>query len=75
MNYVDPFGAPEYFCNKMVLESAAPGLVKARMIIYEKGEAILRCTLLLPDFVLASNIKLAREFLTETPSQELALSH
>ena len=49
--YADPFGAPEFFCNDMVLEQIAPGLVRARMICHDAGDPILRCTLIMPESV------------------------
>jgi hypothetical protein len=66
-DFIDPYGAAEYFCNDMILEKVAPGLVRARMLTRENGEAILRCTLLLPETVLGHNIERTREFMDSTP--------
>lgn len=63
MNFIDAFGAPEFFCTDMKLEDAEPGLVRVRMICHEAGEAILRCTLLLPEKVVLSNLARTTEFL------------
>jgi len=68
-DFVDPYGAPEFFCNDMILEAVAPGLVKVRMLARENGECILRCTLLLPEAVLAHNIKRTREFMVSEHSR------
>jgi hypothetical protein len=70
--FIDPYGAAEYFCNDMVLERVAPGLVKARMLSRENGEAILRCTLLLPETVLGQNVERACEFMDSTPRRMMA---
>jgi hypothetical protein len=70
--FIDPYGAAEYFCNDMILEKVAPGLVKARMLTRENGEAILRCTLLLPETVLGPNIERTREFMDSTSRRMMA---
>lgn len=62
-DFIDPFGAPEFFCNDMLLELVAPGLVRVRILAHEHGDTILRCTLLLPESVLASNIVRTRDFM------------
>ena len=61
--WCDPFGAPEFFCNDMVLEAVAPGLVKVRMLARENGETILRCTLLLPESILPQNMARTKDFM------------
>lgn len=66
-SYIDPFGAPEYYCNDMALEALSPGLVRVRMLIRESGEVILRCTLLLPESVVAQNMARTTAFMTHQP--------
>jgi hypothetical protein len=66
-NYIDPYGSPEFFCNDMILEQIAPGLIRVRMLCHENGESVLRCTLLLPEAVLGRNIQRTREFIDTTP--------
>jgi len=71
--FIDPFGAPEFFCNDMLLEQVAPGLVKVRMLAREpRGDVILRCTLLLPESVLASNIARTKEYMGEPHARVMA---
>lgn len=65
--FIDPFGAPEYFCNDMALEALAPGLVRVRMLARESGEVILRCTLLIPVTVVANNMAITTAFMTHQP--------
>lgn len=69
MNFVDPFGAPEFFCNDMILEQVAPGLIRVRMIAHENGESILRCTLLLPESALTSNMARTKSFMEQQPKR------
>lgn len=46
---IDPFGAPEVFCQDAIFEIAAPGLVRVTMVTREaEGEAIVKVKLLMP---------------------------
>lgn len=71
-NWSDPYGAPEFFANDMELELVAPGLVRARILCREKGETILRCTLLLPEAVVSNNMKRTKAFMLATVDEAVA---
>lgn len=63
MAYIDPHGAPQYFCDDMALEDIAPGVVAVRMLCRDGGETILRCTLIMAAHVVTSNMERATAFL------------
>ncbi len=64
-SFTDPFGAPEYFCNNMVLETLAPGMVWCRMLYRKAGEQILRCTIIMPQSLVPKNMDAAEQFMGE----------
>jgi hypothetical protein len=45
---IDPFCAPEFFCDDATFEMAAPGVVRVFMTLHEHGEVIAKVRLLLP---------------------------
>lgn len=61
--FIDPFGAPEYFVDAMKLEEIAPGLIRARMLVHEGGETVLRCTLIMQAHVVPQNMAEATAFM------------
>jgi hypothetical protein len=66
-DYIDPYGAPEYYCNHMILESMLPGAVWGRMLYRRNGETILRCTLIMPQSLIPQNIAVAHSFMSDRP--------
>lgn len=60
---VDDYGAPEFFCDDMLLEMVGPGIVRALMVAHEAGGTIVKCKLLLPISVLSHNILRTQVFM------------
>lgn len=63
MPYSDPFGAPQYFCEDMILEDIAPGIVAVRMLCRDGGDMILRCTLIMAAAAVTANMARTAAFL------------
>lgn len=66
--FLDPFGAPEFFCTGLAfLQMAGPGIV--RFVFYEDDgeplESIVRVKLLLPATVIPGNQLRTRAFLAK----------
>lgn len=64
MAWIDP-GAPTFFCNDMILDVAAPGIVRVQMICREGEDTIVCCNLVLPEAVVAKNMRTAARFMRE----------
>jgi len=67
-NFIDPFGAAEYFCTGLAyLQMAGPGII--RFVFYEDDgeplESIVRVKLLLPIAVIAGNELRTKAFLAK----------
>lgn len=46
---IDPFGAPEFFCQDAIFEMAAPGIVRVLMVSQDgEGELIVKAKVLMP---------------------------
>lgn len=67
IEYSDPFGAPTYYINDMILEEASPGVVLARILSRENGESILRCTLVMSEAVVKNNMTRTNTFMGFVP--------
>lgn len=64
--YIDPFGAPEFFCSDARYEMMASGIVRVVMVAPEEGETLVKVKLLMP---LASVTTCIASAMTFTASQ------
>lgn len=60
---IDPFGAPEFYCQDALFEMPAPGIVRITVISTEAdGDAIVKVKLLMPLSAVAALVTSASAF-------------
>ena len=61
---IDPFGAPEFFCNDLAyIQLAAPGLIRFGLYAFEGDDKVLRARVLLPSAIVPVAIKRVTAFM------------
>lgn len=60
---IDPFGAPEFYCQDALFEMPAPGIVRITVVSTEsEGDAIVKVKLLMPLSAVAALVAGASAF-------------